>query len=282
MSELKLVNKKTLIWGHRGARALAPENTLLAMRRGYEAGADGWEIDVQTTRDKELIVLHDLNLLRTTNAGVHPSFAGHGLPLPWLFTLKELKKLFAGIFPRRLCPLKSPDKTWLEVPENVATEVCIPTLDEILKLADELGLWVNIEIKDLSGPVPADLKDDIVERVLSCVGKNLMQDRVILSSFNHSYMKRSKEIAPEILTGLLTEHKFSGDPVMALAKNKADAWHPGFRFLTRDIVRAVRDCGFAINPYTVNEPEDMRRLIKWGVTGLVTDSPAVAAGVMSE
>lgn len=271
MSKLELLNGAPLVWGHRGARALAPENTLRAMRIGYESGADGWEIDVQTTSDGELIILHDLNLLRTTNAGVHPLFKDRGLPLPWRFELQELQQLFAGIYPRRLCPPKTSEKQWLEVPAQVPADIRIPTLEEVLKLASELEMWVNIEIKDMSKAVPEHLEHDIVESVHACVEDCSMKDNVILSSFNHDYMKKSKELDSDILTGLLTEHKYSGDPVMLLKDNRADAWHPGYKFLTKEIIWAVRDYGKAINPYTVNSIEDITRLTSWGVTGIVSD-----------
>ncbi len=252
------------------------------MRKGHDAGADGWEIDVQTTADGELIILHDLNLLRTTNAGVHPVMSGKKFPLPWLATLEELKQLSADIFPRRFCPPHYAEKPWLDMPTTVSNDVCIPTLGEVLQLADKLGMWVNIEIKDLSRAVPAKIEHDIVERVLKSVDLYSMNDKVLLSSFNHSYMKRSKVLNPKILTGLLTEHKFSKDPVALLKENKADAWHPGFRFLTADIIAAVRECGTAINPYTVNEPDDVARLAKWGVTGLVTDNPVLAINELNK
>lgn len=273
MKKLSLINKNPLIWGHRGARSLAPENTLRAMRMAHDKGADGWEIDVQPSSDGELIVLHDLNLLRTTNAGVHPLFKGRGLPLPWLFTLKELKALSADVFPRRLCPPHYSEKPWLDVPESVAEDVCIPTLEEVLSLAKELGMWINIEIKDISHAVPKELEHDIVEKVHAAVAANAMNDQIILSSFNHSYMAKSKDLNSDIPTGLLTPHSFNGDPVMMIKEHRANAWHPGFKFLTKEIVWAVRDFGAAINPYTVNDPEDMKRLTKWGVTGLVTDVP---------
>ena len=66
-----------MIWAHRGGRSLAAENTLAAVRKAKEAGADGWELDVQVTKDGEVILLHDLNLLRSTNASVHPLFIGN-------------------------------------------------------------------------------------------------------------------------------------------------------------------------------------------------------------
>lgn len=271
---LKLINNKPIIWAHRGGRSLAPENTLAAVRKAKEVGADGWELDVQITKDGEIIILHDLNLLRSTNAGAHPLFASNPPALPWRFTLAEIKELSANIFPRRFCPPKYKEKPWLDLPENLSDDLRVPTLAEALDLSRELDMWVNVEIKDLSKACPKLLEADIVEKVLGVIKAQKMDDQVIISSFNHDYVRRSKEVAPHILTGVLTEHNYDGDPVEAACVANADAWHPGFRCLTdRSKVESVRAAGLAVNPYTVNEVEDMKRLTEWGVTGLVTDYP---------
>ncbi len=270
---LSLFNERPLILAHRGGRSLAAENTLSAIRKAKEAGADGCEIDVQITKDGELIVLHDLNLLRSTNACAHPVFINNPPVLPWRFTLEEIKKLSADVFPRRFCPPKYKEKPWLELPAIVDPDLGVPTLDEALKLCRDLGMVVNVEIKDLSRACPENLEKSIVEKVLAAIEDVNMEDEVIISSFNHEYVFRSKQLAPNVLTGALTFHKFTGDPVEVVMKSGADAWHPGFRSLNADNVRAAREAGFAVNPYTVNAAEDVDRLIKWGVTGLVTDYP---------
>ncbi len=272
MPSLNLFSNTPLIWGHRGGRSLAAENTLRAIRLGREAGAHGCEIDVQFTRDGEVIVLHDLNLLRTTNACLHPLFADNKPTLPWRFTLEEIRKLSADLFPRRSCP-RSSSAPWREVPDRVPEDVRVPTLTEVLRLVADLGMCCNIEIKDLSRAVPHELEQRIVEAVLDIVAAMDMAGVVIISSFNHDYIRRTKKLAPHILTGALTMHEFTGDAVDMLRNTGADAWHPGFRCLTRETVQQVRNAGLAINPYTVNDVEDMRRLIQWGVTGIVTDRP---------
>lgn len=276
---LSLINDRPLIWAHRGGRSLAAENTLSALRKAHEAGADGWEIDVQLTKDGEVIILHDLNLLRSTNACVHPLFAANHPVLPWRFTLHEIKQLSANIFPRRLCPPKYNERPWQEVPEFVSPDVRVPTLVEALRLTKELGMWVNIEIKDISKAVPVCLSDGIVGRVLRIVESVGMDDQTLISSFNHDYVRESKKLAAHILTGALTAHKFNGDPVAAVLAAGADAWHPGYKFLSRSAVAAAREAGLAVNPYTVNSREDMTRLTKWGVTGLVTDYPQDAVHI---
>jgi len=272
LKPLSLIHDRPLIWAHRGGRSLAAENTLRALRMGREAGADGCEIDVQPTKDGEIIVLHDLNLLRTTNARMCPAFANNRPPLPWRFTLEEIKTLSANVFPRRYCSSHSAMRSWLNS-ETAPEDVRVPTLAEVLRLAADCGMWLNIEIKDVSRALPHALAHDIVARTQAVVAAQGMDEQVIISSFNADYVRQSKELAPHILTGLLTEHHFQGDPIQAVTAVKADAWHPGFRFLSREAIQRVREAGLAINTYTVNAPEDMRRLAEWGVTGLVTDCP---------
>jgi glycerophosphoryl diester phosphodiesterase len=273
LKPLPLIHDKPLVWAHRGGRSLAAENTLRALRLARTAGADGCEIDVQLTLDAQIIVLHDLNLLRTTNAGAHPLFADLGPPVPWRFSLEEIRSLSADVFPRRRCSVRRRTRPWREVPECVPGDVRVPTLAEVLRLMAELGMWLNIEIKDITRAAPPALARTLVERVLACVGAESMDAQVIISSFNPDFVRRSKELAPQVLTALLTPHRFPGDPVQAVQAVNADAWHPGFRHLTAEAIQKVRAAGLAINPYTVNDPETMRRLAGWGVTGLVTDCP---------
>jgi len=270
---LNLIQPTPLVWAHRGGRSLAAENTLSALRKAHETGAHGWETDVQITKDGEVILLHDLGLLRSTNAGVKPLFMTNKPVVPWRFTLKEIHTLSANIFPSRKCPPTAGKTMWREEPEYLHPDHRVPTLREGLALTRELGMWINVELKDLSKAVPASLTKDIVEKVITEIEAMGMEDQVILSSFNHDYMGQARQLRPHILTGLLTTRAFIRDPLPLLRKFKADAWHPNFRPLKQGTVESVREAGYAINPYTVNDPKLMHRFIDWGVTGIVTDRP---------
>lgn len=277
MKPLDLAGQRPLVWAHRGGRGLGPENTLHTLRKGYAAGANGWETDVQLTKDGKLILLHDLGLLRLTNAGALPHFRDNPPAVPWRFTLEELHLLRADAFPRRACPQRNPHRPWLDVSLPESSELGIPTLEMGLDLTLELGMWINIEIKDLTRSVPRPLADTVVQKVLNAVEERNMADQVIISSFNHDYIRESKQLAPHVLTGALTAHRFPGDPIEATLQAGADAWHPGHRFLTEAAVSRAREGGLFVTPYTVNEVSDMRRLTDWGVSGIVTDFPDRAA-----
>jgi len=271
---IQLHRNPPVIWAHRGGRSLAAENTLLAVRKAYQAGADGWETDVVLTHDGVPILLHDLNLLRTTNAMCHDLFMRNPPPLPWRFSLAEIKQLNAGIFPQRQCGNKVAEKMMGRGPVGPSSpDMAVPTLEEGLQLSSELGLSVNIEIKDVSAAMPRELADTIVAKVHNIIAETQMSDRVIISSFQHRYLVESKTLAPHIPTGALTPHSFSGDPVSMVKAIHADAWHPGYRQLTYENVAAARHAGIVVTPYTVNAMAAMRQLAKWGVSGIVTDRP---------
>ncbi len=251
---LSLKTKHPLIWGHRGCRSLAPENTLAALDVARGVGADGCEVDVVLTRDGVPVLLHDLNLLRTTDAARHATFRDNPPALPWRFTLEELRVLDAG-------------------GEASCGRQPIPTLAQALGRAAELGLWLNIEIKDVSTAMPGPLGAEIVRRTLAVVVEAAMDQAVIISSFNHAYVAECKQRMPHVLTAALTPHGFDGDAVALARSLGADAWHPGHKGLTRQAVVAARQAGIAVTPYTVNEPVRMAQLFRWGVNGIVTDCP---------
>ncbi|MDR3044093.1 MAG: glycerophosphodiester phosphodiesterase [Desulfovibrio sp.] len=271
---LSLHNDRPVVWGHRGCRSLAPENTLASLELAHAHRADGWELDVVLTRDGVPVLLHDLALLRTTDAASRAAFRADPPALPWRFTLAELRELDAGIFPRRMCGRKDAGR------DGAFRGQPIPTLAGALARSRELGLWVNIEIKDVAAAMPAGLARTIVARTLDVVRAQGMEEMVVVSSFNHGYVAESKRGAPHVPVGFLTPHAWTGDPVATARALGADAWHPGHRRLTPQLVAAARGAGIAVTPYTVNEPERMRRLTEWGASGFVTDNPqdARAAG----
>jgi len=253
---------------HRGARSLAPENTLAAARQALAAGADMWELDVTLTADGELIVLHDDTLNRTTNVD-----ALYPLRAPWkahTFLLNEIRELDAGSWFVRQDPFG-------QIASGAVTrEVCdsyrgekIPTLEEALLFTRDNDWRVNIEIKDL-GKAPGNRI--IVERVLYLVRKLEMAEQVLISSFNENYLIRSKQMSPHVETAALV----AMPAVLAARKLKylhAKAYHPRKGAISPLRIRSLQQQGFAVNVWTVNEGSDLKRYIEWGVDGLITDFP---------
>lgn len=261
---------------HRGARSLAPENTLAAARKGLEVGADMWELDIRMTADGELIVLHDSTLERTSN--VRDVFSGRK---PWLvheFRLDEIRLLDFGSW-------FSKEDPFGQIAAGVVTESDladyagepVPTLREALIFTLEHDWQVNLEIKDLSEN-PGHLH--IVEKVVSLLQELDMVDQVLISSFHQDYLAQVRKIHHKFTTALLVS-KSNPHPVDLLRELGARAYHPRKTAVhSTDIAQLVR-LGFAVHVWNVNDQKTMRRLLKAGVSGIFTDFPQVLASVLA-
>ncbi len=239
----------SLIYAHRGASAYAPENTLRAFRLGAEMGADGVELDVQLTLDGEAVVFHDETLDRVTDE-TGPLRAR---------TLAELRRVPVTL--RRADGMIEP----------------IPTLRETLETLHALGLCVNIELKNSVFPYPG-----LEEKTLDLVARCGMEDRVIYSSFNHASMQRVKQLNPAALCGLLYEtHDQAWDYAAALG---ADALHPekGEPLRVVEEIHRAHALGLLVNPWTVNDEEEIRLLLSRGADSVITNVPDIAVRVREE
>ncbi|OHE64543.1 MAG: hypothetical protein A2Z99_03490 [Treponema sp. GWB1_62_6] len=260
---METVNKPLVI-AHRGYRAIAPENTLLAAQKGFEAGAEWWELDTAETKDGELVVIHDDNLVRTTDA--KKTFPGRS---PWIvydFTLEELRKLDAGSWFAAADPFRQ-IAAGVVRRTDVFHALKVPTLRECLVLTRDLGMKVNVEIKSAAGHA---CDASIVEKTVALIRELDMREDVLISSFNHPYLARVKAADAGIRTGILIDDPLA-DPVEKLKDLGAFSLNPNVAKLDEATVRRVREAGFEVYPWTVNDESDMRRLLEWGVSGLITD-----------
>lgn len=234
---------RPLIIAHRGASKVAPENTMPAFKKALDMQADGIELDVQLTRDGHLVVIHDFDIKRTSN-GQGPVGS---------FTLNELRSFDFG--------------SWFS---SDYEGVEIPTLEEVLDLLQSRNILLNIEIKN--GPV---FYDNIEKLVADMVLKYNMQDRTIVSSFNHYSLVTLKEYFPAISTGILYVAGLY-KPWEYAAMVGADAIHPSFYNIVPEIMRGCLENGIKVNPYTVDEPEMIRKIASAGVSGIITNVPDIA------
>jgi glycerophosphoryl diester phosphodiesterase len=246
-----LFSGRTRVMAHRGASGLAPENTLAAFRRALADGADTLELDVTLTRDGQVVVIHDSTLDRTTN--------GSG-PVGDL-TLSQIKELDAG--------------AWFG-PEFAGERV--PTLQEVLDLAGA-DVLLEVELKTLS-PWPRSL----VNGVVAVIEQNGAERRVIVQSFNPGALFHLERANPQIATGLL----YHGGLPLPLrnrwfnALAHPDSMNLGLELATAQHVAMLQGKGYPVVVWTVNEPEDMRRLVALGVDGIMTDRPDLLAQVVLE
>jgi glycerophosphoryl diester phosphodiesterase len=238
----------TLNIAHRGASALAPENTIAAFERAVELGADAIEFDIHLSRDGELVVIHDDTLDRTTD-GSGPVRERR---------LGELMRLDAG--------------RWFG--EGFAGQR-IPSLDEVLdRFAGKVAL--ALEIKAGSTFFPG-----IEEKVISALRERAAIDQAAVASFDHYALRRLKEIEPTIRTAAL----LVGRPVSlsALAgPAKADGLALEASFVTKTEVEACRASGLQLAVWVVNDPAQMRHFIRLGVDGIITDRPDLLGLALTE
>ena len=261
---------------HRGARSLAPENTLAAARKGLEVGADMWELDIQMTADEELIVIHDNTLKRTSN--VRQVFPKRK---PWLvheFTLDEIRLLDFGSWFRKKDPFGQISAGM--VPESdLASYVHqqAPTLREALSFTQEHSWSVNLEIKDLSGNADPH---QVAKKILALVEDLEMLDSVLISSSNQDYLAKLREIHPHIATGVLVS-KPHPHPEKLLRQLGAQAYHPRLSGFRPADIALLRPQGFRVHVWTVNDRKTMERLVRDGVDGIFTDFPQLLSSVLA-
>lgn len=232
--------KHTLNFSHRGYSAKYPENTMLAFRKAIEAGCDGIELDVQLSRDGVPVICHDETLDRTTG----------GTGLLSNYTLKELQQFCAG------------------TGDNGA--ICrIPTLREYFEMVAPTNVLTNVELKTGVLPYPG-----IEEKVLELIDEFGLRDRVIVSSFNHYSVQRFKELAPDVICGLLTE-SWIVNFADYTKKLGVECVHPVYFYLEQEHVEELKAAGIRINTWTVNDPKVIRNLLAMGVDGLIGNDPEV-------
>lgn len=232
-----------LVFGHRGAKAYAPMNTLPAFQLALEQGSHGIELDVHRSKDGHPVVCHDFTVDATTN----------GTGLVTQMTLAELKALDAG--------------SWFSAE---FAGVPIPTLDEVFEAVGQ-QLIVNVEIKSMD----TETSDGVEQVVADCIRRHKMVDRVIVSSFNPHTLIRFRQIAPEVAIGFLHMASAGMPTADVMVGHTYEAFHPYYQDITPELVAQTHAAGRVLNTWTVNDPADALRLRDWGVDCVITDNPDV-------
>ena len=272
-------NQKPLVIAHRGARSLAPENTLAAARKAFEIGADMWELDVAVTADGELILMHDDTLERTCNAS---QVYIDRLPWNvWEFTLAEIQALDCGSWFNVQDPFQhiAAGNVSLESKNSYEGEKA-PTLREALEYTKANQWRVNIEIKQQPDAATARVA---VEKTVALVEElDLDTDaQAVISSFEHAYLEHVHEINPQLPIQLLTT-KAIPKPDDYLAKYDTRSFNPKLTAWSYEELKEMSDRGILFNVWTVNEEEAMKALIQANVQGIITDFPQVLLKLLAE
>lgn len=234
---------RTEIFGHRGSAGTHPENTMISFKEAARVGADGIELDVQMTKDGELVIIHDETVNRTTN--------GKG----WVkdFTLEEIKKLDASY--------KFKDKYGF----------CeIPTLKDVFDWARLNNILINVELKN--GLVQYKMLE---EKTISLIKEYKFEKRVILSSFNHYGMVKCRQLSPTIEIALLFMEGIY-EPWDYAKRLHANSIHPYHPVAKKEIVMESQKNGIKVRPFTVNDEKQMKKFASYPCAGIITDYPEKA------
>ena len=279
---------------HRGARAFAPENTLAAFEKSKTFGCQMFEMDVRMSKDGELVVHHDDQLIRCTD--VKAKFPGRSSYYVSDFTYDELCVLDAGSWYVEQLSLPCAQRqeflqtlTDEELAQFVSPQdhalytsgvIKLPTLKQTLEFARDADLMVNIELKTQK-QMDSGLANAVV-KLVEFIGCN---QHVLISAFDHEQLVKVRQLTKNIATGVLTGDRLP-NPSEYLQSLDADAYNlgcysdyeaTGFNSLDGKLylseINNVRKSGCSVNVWTCNNKDEMRQLIAAGVTGLISDYP---------
>jgi glycerophosphoryl diester phosphodiesterase len=239
-----------LVVGHRGAPLVAPENTLASFQAAVDAGAGAVEFDVRLTADDVPVVMHDPTVDRTTD--------GHVLVRS--MTLDQVKRL------------------------RIEGSHEVPSLREALDALSGKAM-VDIEVKNIPGEPDFDAADEpLVAATLRELDRSAFAGDLIIASFNPLSLARSKELAPEVPTGLLTHPVVDAAAALAFARTSGHRWVLPFvdRLPTPPdaLVEEAHGAGVRVGVWIVDDPRRGVELLRAGVDAVATNDPAAVVAAL--
>ena len=279
--------------GHRGARGLAPENTIESFSTALAIGVTTLELDVGMTKDGVVVVHHDERLNPDTTRGPDGAFLSRRGPAIYSLTLEELKRYDVG-------RLKPGTAYAASLPEQRPQDGAhIPTLAEVFALskhADHIRFNIETKLTPASG---ADVPEPepFAKAVAAVVREAGLAERVSIQSFDWRILRVLRGVEPDILRGGLTSeqpdydtiqrgksgaspwtagldvNEFGGSVPRLVAAADCGVWSPAFADLASESIAEASALGIRVIPWIVNEPDQMDRLVRMGVAGIITDYP---------
>ncbi len=234
---------------HRGYSSKYPENTLLAFQKALEANCDGMELDLQLTKDGEVVIFHDEELGRTIQGFGHISD----------YTLQELQEKNASILFSTLYGAQ-----------------IIPTLDDYFTLIENTEIFSVLELKKYTDSSPG-----LEEKVISTIEKHGVASRVILSSFSRASIRICQAMAPHIKTALISDSWFFKSYQRA-KREDVDYLNLRYEYLQFSWVYVLIRREIPIMVWTVNHPKKLRRLAKSKVYAIMTNDPKTLHEILEE
>jgi glycerophosphoryl diester phosphodiesterase len=252
--------------GHRGARGYAPENSLPGFEHALTLGVTTFELDVGITGDGVVVIHHDRRLNPDVARGTDGRWIAAPAPLIKDLSFDELRRYDVG----RIRPGSEYAQRFPHQKPIDGTRV--PALSELLERYRTGSVRFNIELKLLPEAPDETLPPDaFVRAVVHVVRKAGVEKRCTLQSFDWRAVKAVEREAPEVATAYLTEREASDPGKVGAAGGRT--WSPDFRALDAASAAAARRLGLRLIPWTVNEPDDIARMLRLGVDGLISDYP---------
>ncbi len=278
--------------GHRGARGLAPENTPPAWKKALELGVDTIECDMAITKDGVVVVHHDLRLNPDTTRGPDGKWLEAPGPNIADLTFEELQKYDVG-------RLKPGTKYAAEFKyQEPADGTRVPRLADLFDLVKKSGnAKVGFDCETKVSPLEREATrppEEFARRVIAEIRKHGMAERMMIQSFDWSTLQVVQKEAPEIRTMYLTSPRtlkaegpgrpspwlagfapedHGGTVPKAVKAAGGKIWAPNQTYLTPELLAEARSYGIVVIPWTVNDPDMMRKLIDMGVDGIISDRP---------
>lgn len=238
----------TLLYGHRGARGEAPENTLASFRRSLDAGVKRVELDLHLSSDHQLMVIHDPTLKRTT--GRRGKVAQH--------TAQELLQIDARV--------------------GLAgwSEPCpIPTLEQLFSELPEIEHY-QLEVKSGS----ASQSRIVLNALLELVDRHQLRERVVVTSSSRTLLKYARQSDFPLETGLVEEYGFL-DPIKSALRYGCRYLILNWQLCTHARIRQAKESGLHVSVWTVNDPQMMLDLVDMGADSIITDLPHLAVETLA-
>lgn len=231
------------ITAHRGSSKYAPENTLAAIDVAIKNGSDFAEVDIQETKDGEIVILHDENLSRTT--GLDKNI--------WEVTLDEIKELDAGI--------------WFNEKFKGSR---IPTLEELIDYSKN-KIKLNIEIKTNGH------EKTLIPKLINLIKEKDIIDSCVVTSRDYNALQEIEAIEPKIKTGYILYVT-----VKNLRNLNVDFYSVEETYVTKEFIKLAHKIGREVHVWTINEVNDMEKFINFGVDNIITDNDKVLRAKLDE
>ena len=282
------------IYGHRGARGDLPENTLESFKYLFDNAINAYETDILITKDLIPVITHDFRL----DPSLTKDEAGNWIKDENIkifdLTYDEISKFDIG----SLNKLSRYGRRFIN--QRSLENQKIPKLSELLELSSKnllQDLLINLEIK--STPDEKNLTpdpQDLVQIVLNEINNSNLKDKIIISSFDWRILREVKKQSPEIARAYLTFQQEKGMKIKKTIYSKSpwidhipltivydlpkiikelggSAWHPYYKDINKKAIKDAHDNNLPVNVWTVNDEDDMLKMIEYGVDGIMTDYP---------